>query len=298
MKQIDFSSKHNIFLQDEDGNIVPMDEPYFRAKLVTPGTWRILSDGDYSYMIEGDDEAFMIDSGYGAGNIREFCQTLTEKPLRRIANTHHHFDHTANNTYFECAYMSPETQPLASIPFPSFDGVMFPRDYPVVIVDEGDIIPLKGHDLEVFRISDHTDGGLAFLDRKSRILFVGDELGMPMGKPLNGSVERWARYMENLLTHRNEFDILCGGAGINDACLIEKNLENARYILAGHEGKLEPPHPFPDFSTIDSKGRTIWKRRFPHPGDGPKDWSADQEFKRTMEYSNYKIIYDIRKIYE
>lgn len=44
--------------------------------------------------------------GYGAGDIRAYCQTLTKKPLSKIANTHHHFDHTANNSYFDLAYMS------------------------------------------------------------------------------------------------------------------------------------------------------------------------------------------------
>ena len=85
---IDFSCKKDIFLEDEDGLIVPMSEPYFRSKLIAPGTWQVLSDGDYSYLLEGDDEALLIDSGYGAGDIRAYCQTLTEKPLSQIANTH------------------------------------------------------------------------------------------------------------------------------------------------------------------------------------------------------------------
>ena len=147
---IDFSCKKDIFLEDEDGLIVPMSEPYFRSKLIAPGTWQVLSDGDYSYLLEGDDEALLIDSGYGAGDIRAYCQTLTKKPLSKIANTHDHFDHTANNSYFDLAYMSAETKPLATIPFPSFAGIDFPRDYPVQIVGDGDVIPLKGRELLVF----------------------------------------------------------------------------------------------------------------------------------------------------
>ena len=81
---IDFSCKKDIFLEDEDGLIVPMSEPYFRSKRIAPGTWQVLSDGDYSYLLEGDDEALLIDSGYGAGDIRAYCQTLTEKPLSKI----------------------------------------------------------------------------------------------------------------------------------------------------------------------------------------------------------------------
>lgn len=42
---IDFSCKKDIFLEDEDGLIVPMSEPYFRSKLIAPDTWQVLSDG-------------------------------------------------------------------------------------------------------------------------------------------------------------------------------------------------------------------------------------------------------------
>lgn len=75
---IDFSSKHDIWLEDDEGNLQRMDEPYFKSWLIAPGTWQILSDGDYSYLAEGDDEAILIDSGYGAGNIREYAQSLTD----------------------------------------------------------------------------------------------------------------------------------------------------------------------------------------------------------------------------
>lgn len=298
MKTIDFSCKHHILLESEDGSLQPMDEPYFQATKIAPGTWQVLSDGDYSYLVEGEDEALVIDSGYGAGNIREFCQTLTEKPVRRIANTHHHFDHTANNGYFELAYMAPESVPLATIPFPSFDGIAFPRDYPIQTVDDGDRIPLKGRDLVVIKIPDHTEGGIAFLDKKEGILFSGDEFMIHRGKDLNGSVERWKNSLERLMTYRPFFHTLWGGGGMLEADMVEANLENARYILSGHEGVHQEPMPFPDFTAFSADGRPIWKRRIPHPGDGPKEWGKDQEYKLTMDYAGCRITYDIRRIRE
>lgn len=297
MKTIDFSSKHDILLENEDGSLQPMDVPFFQAIEFAPRTWQVLSDGDYSYLLAGEDEAFVIDSGYGAGNIREFCQTLTEKPVRNIANTHDHFDHTACNGYFENAYMSIETEPLATIPFPSFAGIEFPRDYPKTIVDDGDVIPLKGRNLTVIKIPDHAVGSLVFLDRTARILFCGDELGMPV-KPLNGSVERWARYMEKILVYRDQFDLLAGGGGLFAAQLVERNLSIARQILAGAEGEVGKAQQFPNFERIDSEGRRIWKRRLPHPGDGPKDWDQDLEFKRVYRLDDCALKYDIRRVFE
>lgn len=60
---IDFSSKRDILLESEDGTLTPMDEPYFRPVKIAEGTWQILSDGDFSYLLEGDNEALLIDSG-------------------------------------------------------------------------------------------------------------------------------------------------------------------------------------------------------------------------------------------
>lgn len=296
IQEIDFSSKHDILLEDEDGLRVPMDEPYFRVLQIAPGTWRILSDGDYSYLLEGEDEAIVIDSGYGAGNIRTFCQTLTDKPVRRIINTHDHFDHTANNAYFDRVLMSAETRPLATLPFPSFAGIDFPRDYPVQIVDDGETIPLKGRDLLVLKIPDHAVGSIVLLDRRQRILFSGDELGMPHGKPLQGSVQRWANYMEKVQRYRADYDEIYGGGGEVDPDIIRKYLENARHILAGHEGNQIALPAFHRYECTDAQGRRVWKRRLPHPGDGPKDWNANADRKRVMDFAGCKITYDLTKV--
>lgn len=296
LKNIDFSCKHNILIQSDDGSLRPMDEPYFESEMIAPGTWKIVSDGDYFYLVEGDDEALVIDSGYGCGNVREYCQSLTDKPVRNIANTHDHFDHTANNAYFDCAFMSEETVPLATIPFPSFEGIDFPRDYPIQVIDEGYVFHLGGRDLEVFKIPDHAVGSLAFLDRKERLLFAGDELGMPMGKPLNGSVERFAGYMEKLKKYRSEFDKVCAGGGLVDGAIVDQYLENMNYILAGHQGEPYAESPRPQTPVAD--GPTIYKRRFPRPSDIPKHDEEENQYKRIMDYAGCKVIYDIRKIHE
>ena len=293
---IDFSCKHDIWLEDEDGSLQRMDQPFFRAWPIAPGTWQILSDGDFSYMIEGEDEALLIDSGYGAGDIRAFAQSLTDKPLSRICNTHDHFDHTANNSYFDLAYMSREKRELATRPFPSFSGIDFPRDYPVQEVTDGDVIPLRGRDLRVFFIPDHAVGSLAFLDEKARILFSGDEF-MAHGKALHGSVAHWAAMLEKLMPYRDRFDFLCAGAWpMMDAALVDNQLACARHILAGNESEPAQPGRFPGDERVDDEGRRIWKRRIPHPGDGPANINRDIEYKRVMRFAGTSITYDVRHI--
>lgn len=303
-RTIDFSAKHAVMIRNEDGSVQAMDEPYFKAEKVAPGTWQILSDGDYSYLVEGEDEALVIDSGYGCGNIREYCQTLTDKPVKHIANTHDHFDHTANNSYFERAYMSEATEPLATRPFPSFQGVSFPRDYRIRIVREGDIIPLGAdRSLEVFEIPDHAAGSLAFLDKKEKILFCGDEMCMPMGKTLNGSVERFKGYLDKLTERRDDIRWLMGGPGICDAAYMDRLLENMNYILAGHEGvpvqQGEGPVPEHGKTVRTEDGITVYDRRLPHfPEDMPPHIGKINPDHRIMDHAGIRVTYDVNNVFE
>lgn len=294
-KAIDFSSKHNILLKSEDGTLTPMDVPYFKSTLIAPGTWQILSDGDYTYLVEGDNEALVIDSGYGAGNIREYCQTLTKKPVRYIANTHDHFDHTANNSYFERAYMSAETKKKATIPFPSFAGINFPRDYPIEVIGDGYKFQLGNRELEVFEIPNHASGSLAFLDKRERILFSGDEI-MGRGMRLNCSVEQFEKNMRKIAARRKDYDRLCGGPGIFDASFVDKFLANAQYLLAGHEGEPVTPQVRPAAAPADPSGPVIYDRRVPHPPDRPKNMGEANANLRKMTYADCDINYDIRRI--
>ncbi len=293
-RPIDFSCKHNVLLLNPDGTYTPMDEPFFHAELIAPGTWKILSDGDFSYLVAGEREGVSIDTGYGAGNLRLFLEELCALPVPNVINTHHHFDHTAGNPYFEKAYMHPAAVDHATIPYASFTGIQFPRDYEFVTVREGDLYELGGRTLEFFYIPDHTPDGIAILDRKEHILFTGDELmGMPMGKTLNGSVEAFAGYLDKLLAHRHEFNRVFGGAGEVDISLLERYAACARAILGG-----EPGEPFerrkPQFSPLPAgpNGEMVYGRRMPRYGDGgsaepvpPGNWYA-------LEHSGVRIVYD------
>ena len=296
-EDIDFSCKHHILIRSADGSLQPMDEPYFEVEVIAPGTWKILSSGDYCYLVEGGEEAIAIDGGYGAGNIRAFMQTLTDRPVRNIINTHDHFDHTASNGYFEKAYMSAETAPLATIPFLSFAGIEFPTDYEKVIVDEGDVLDLGGRTLEIFKIPDHAVGSIAMLDRKERLLFTGDEFfDMPMGKTLRVGVRTFFGNLEKLMAHRQEFDRLAAGGGVLSASLLDGYYRCAQYILEGHEGSADPGAGGPPLQPAGSEGRIIYDRRMPHPEDMHPDEPEPDPNLRRMDYAGVKIIYDVTKV--
>lgn len=280
----------------------------------------MLSDGDYSYLVEGDDEAIMIDGGYGAGNIRKFAQGLTNKPLRYIANTHPHFDHTANDPYFDGAYMSEGTREHLPMPNASFAGIQFPMDYPIHVIKEGYTFQLGNRTLEAIMLGNHAPGGTAYLDRKERILFSGDEIMGKQGVALHVSVEQFEKMMEKLEAHRKEYDTLCAGWEMLPATWVDKYLALAQYILAGHKGmpaSEAPPAPLPDGwpttpPPVDPECRTVYIRHVPHgagvvppggvAGKGQKQppnargRQVDSKFIYRVTYGGATVTYDVRKI--
>ena len=72
MKELDWSCKKDILIKGFDGRLLPMSEPYFESRQIAPGTWQILSSGDYSYLLAGEGQGLLIDSGYGAKNSVDF----------------------------------------------------------------------------------------------------------------------------------------------------------------------------------------------------------------------------------
>lgn len=296
---IDFSCKHDILIHNPDGSYSHMDEPFFEAEEIAPNTWKILSSGDFSYLVVGEEEGVSIDTGYGAGNLREFLQTLTDKPVRNVINTHHHFDHTAGNPYFEKAYMHPHAFDFATIPYKSFLGIEFPRNYEFVAVQDGDCYELGNRQLEFFWIGDHTPDGIAILDRKERILFIGDELmPMPMGKTLEVPIAVFYENMKKLMAHRHEFDrMYSGGSGLMDVAYLDNYYACAEAIVQGEVGepiqlKAGGPPAFPP----GPNGETVYVRTIPHAGDGGAGQEPPAGNWHAVMHSGVKIVYDRDKL--
>lgn len=272
MGPLDFSCFHDTLVEDFDGNVQPMDEPYFKATEIAPDTWQILSQGDFQYVIAGDDEAIVIDSGNGCGNLREFVKTLVPgKKVYRLFNTHNHADHTVNNYQFDVTYMSEKCYEGRATMFMDWLQIeeQIPKDYPVVFLKDGDVINLKGRPIEVYNIEEHCMGSLQFLDRKNRIFFVGDELNDHFFDS-RISVEHSYRNLKRWASLRDAYDIMCAGNGIADAVYVDRYLQAAEYILSGHENEGEEWYvPYEDHiaSAREKDGKKLITRRGPNMED-------------------------------
>lgn len=66
---------------------------FYRAEKVNDRITAIISfTGEIMYLVNGSERSLLIDTCVGAGNLRDFVERLTEKPLT-VLLTHGHIDH-------------------------------------------------------------------------------------------------------------------------------------------------------------------------------------------------------------
>lgn len=146
-------------------------------------TWVInfMNGTENMYLLEGDEKALLLDTGYGVGNLRAYAERLTDKSII-AANTHFHPDHSAGNGEFEEVYVSkgaaidaPSVETPGAVPF-DLSKLPYP-DYKKIYIGEGDKLELGNRTVEVLDVKPaHCNSSLFYLDRGHRMLFCGDEL--------------------------------------------------------------------------------------------------------------------------
>src|SRR5713226_7629111 len=174
------------------------DEPWFEIYNVEPGVFAIYephqAEEVISYLIVGNKQAVLFDTGMGIGNIRKATSQLTSRPVV-VLNSHTHNDHVGGNWQFAFVYgmdteftqtnakgsredaqaeITPD-QICGDLP-KGFD----PKTYvtkPWKIsrtIGDGFKINLGGRKLEVLSVPGHTPDAIALLDRENGLLFTGD----------------------------------------------------------------------------------------------------------------------------
>ncbi len=242
--------------------------PYFKAELIADHSWMISNafidpTVAYCYLVEGTEYALLIDSIIGIGNLKAFCETLTDKEIR-LVNTHAHSDHIGGNFQFDSCWMhhrdigffqsnigakkeqlfemarsqAPEEyRELITLEDNFFDWVPM-KIFPLY---DGDIFDPGDRQIEVVYVGGHTAGTIVLIDHKTRIAYSGDAcngntlLEFPNSLPVK-------TYLENLLhlkEHQAEFDMMYGGHEISDASLVDEAIETVARVVAGTDAKCE-----------------------------------------------------------
>ncbi len=199
----------------------------FQSEKIAPKTYRIMGRGSDCYLLEGDNESIMIDSGCDHENIQKYAQSLTHNPVRSVINTHSHFDHTGGNGYFEKIFVT-EKMIKTCKQCMDEDHDKYLYDYNFTLVKDLQLIPLQGRELLILECDCHSPGNIVILDRKERLLFVGDELDKDQILLLPGFAEKPGQFQSVPASTVSDY--------LKMLYRINEYIEDFDYICTGHNG--------------------------------------------------------------
>ena len=167
------------------------------AKRIAERTY-MLTDrltGVNQFLLEGEERALLIDTGYGTKSLPKAVAKLTSLPVVTV-NTHLHPDHSNGNKFFGKVYVGERDLPSHGVPSNElFEGVAaaygkgalrplmkFARR--LALIDPStaeyapipDAIDLGGRRVEVIPCPGHTEGSVLLADAETRAVFAGDAI--------------------------------------------------------------------------------------------------------------------------
>ncbi len=173
-------------------------EPWFEVYKIAPGVFAIYephqAEEVISYLIVGNKQALLFDTGMGIGDIRKITTKLTSRPVV-VLNSHTHNDHVGGNWQFAFVYgmdtnftrtnaKGSREDAQAEISPGQLCGdlpkAFNPKTYATKpwkishAIHDGFKINLGGRTLEVVSTPGHTPDAICLLDRANGLLFTGD----------------------------------------------------------------------------------------------------------------------------
>lgn len=182
--------------------MVVIKDPWFTVETIDDATFVISEYGHWekvhSYLIIGEEQAALIDTGLGIDNIKRITDQLTNLPII-VLTTHVHWDHIGSHGEFENLYVHKDEEdwlingiqklPLEQIrkdvsrditittpktfdpeTYKPFQGI------PTGLLSDGDEINIGNRTLTVYHTPGHSPGHISILDTKNGYLFTGDLL--------------------------------------------------------------------------------------------------------------------------
>lgn len=186
---------------------------FFTTERVSPSTTAITDiTGVHSYLVEGEKEAVLIDSGTGAGDLKAFVQSLTKLPVSVIL-THGHCDHAGGDAGFEKVFLNEKDWDLArhhatieqkkdyvsfclgGLPENMTEADFCPvRTKEYLPLEDGQEFDLGGVVLKIIAVPGHTQGMSCVLNVTERTILFGDAC--------NPSVFLWANEASSVEEYR------------------------------------------------------------------------------------------------
>lgn len=187
---------------------------------IKPGLFLVPGGGSNSIVRVTRDGVILVDTKMpGQANydgLLAQIRTVTDQPVKVVAVTHHHADHTGNNDRFLAAGATVvgHAQLAANLPTYQFDPRPAP---PNVTYDKSYTIRLGGAEVRVLHLGrSHTGGDSVIYYPDLKVLLTSDAVTVGTGGPLidyagGGSALEWRRVLDDML--KLDFDTVIPGAG-------------------------------------------------------------------------------------
>ena len=212
----------------------------YEVNEVASGLWDIVDTFVHAYLIVGDEKALLIDCGGTGGDLVSVVNEITGGKPVILALTHADEDHISSNaqTGFAPAHMHPAEFAYYAT---------FRPGAPVAPIQDGEVIDLGGREVEAILTPGHTQGSMAYIDRKTRSLIAGDGVteGVVFIFGTMRNVPAFIVSMERLKARAADYDVLypSHGAAPMKHDVIDRLITAAHKLLAGELEGLETPPP-------------------------------------------------------
>jgi glyoxylase-like metal-dependent hydrolase (beta-lactamase superfamily II) len=175
-----------------------LHEPWFEIYKIDTGVYAIYephqAEEVISYLIVGNKQAVLFDTGMGIGDIHSLVSRLTSRPIV-VVNSHTHNDHVGGNWQFNFVYGMDTAFTRANAKGSREDAQSelgpdmicgeLPRSFNAaayatkpwhisLAVHDGFKINLGGRTLEIIATPGHTPDAICLFDRTNGLLFTGD----------------------------------------------------------------------------------------------------------------------------
>lgn len=228
---------------------------YTHEKL-SPHLWRIIDrTGVCCYLVEGTEKACLLDTTNGLGDIREYVQRLTDRPVF-VVLTHAHLDHMGSSGLFEEVYLNREDLPVYRFKTSTEHRLSDARnrlklqvsdisELPPVYAGEfrplrdGQCFDLGGITIEMISVKGHTPGMMCALLKEERIIIFGDACGVAvmLMDEFSSNVSEYRQSLLHLKKYEDQYDVVYRNHGTftSPKELLDHVIECCDLVLAGKD---------------------------------------------------------------
>jgi hydroxyacylglutathione hydrolase len=198
------------------------------------------------YLLMGEKEALVIDTGVGVGDLLGTIREITDLPLV-AAVTHRHCDHAGGVNYFKQYYVHEADKPfiykllsgklacntlLKGNKITDLKLTKKPYHAHAIFMKDDQTFDLGNRFVSIVHVPGHTAGSVVYLDPTSKLMFTGDDVNPYLWMQLPGctSLSTWLPGAKKILALCDQYTPYAG----HDKGLLTKD-SIAKTIALGEE---------------------------------------------------------------